>query len=303
MIRTDKLIICVCPVGSWVTKDVNPNVPIKPEEIAEEVFRCQNEGASIVHIHARDKEGNATTDPQVFSQIDRCIRERGSDIIIQHSISTGRGSKYLIETDLQDVPESLVFSAVNKGFDALEATPEMSSIDIGVSVTIGATEGVKLWTRNFVEKAAKITLEKGIKPELEVYGIGGMVEVGELIKKGLLTKPCWVSFGFGMQRTGQHRIPFTTKNLVHLVDLLPEDSMFTSFAIAADETPTVVQSIILGGHARVGFEDNLYYSKGVLAKSNAELVARIARIGRELGRTIATPEEARELLGIPRLQK
>ena len=168
---------------------------------------------------------------------------------------------------------------------------------------IGATERVTLWTRNFVEKAAKIMLEKGIKPELEVYGIGGMVEADELIKKGLLNKPYWISFGFGMQRTVQNKIPFTPKNMMHLVDLLPEDSMFTAFGIGPDETPAGVLSILLGGHARVGFEDNPYYNKGVLAKSNAELVARIARIGKDLGRTIATPDEARELLGIPKLQK
>ncbi len=300
--QTDKLIICACPVGSWVTRKVNPNVPIQPEEIAEEVYRCQNEGASIVHIHARDKEGNATTDPQVFREIDRCIRERGSDIIIQHSISTGRGSRYAVKIDHEGIPENVVFTKIDMGLSALEANPEMSSLDIGVSVSIGAIEKVTLWTRNFLEKATKIMLENGIKPELETYGITGMVEVGELIKKGLLTKPYWISFGFGMQRTIQYKIPFTPKNVMHLVDLLPEDSMFTAFGIGPDETPAVVQSILLGGHARVGFEDNPYYSKGVLAKSTAELVARIARIGRDLGRTIATPDEARELLGIPKLR-
>lgn len=303
MIRTDKLIVCVCPVGSWVTKEVNPNVPIKPEEIAEEVYRCQNEGASIVHIHARDKEGNATTDPEAFREIDRCIRERGSNIIIQHSISTGRGARYATKVDLKGVSQNLIFSAVDLGLDALETNPEMSSLDIGVSVMIGETERVTLWTRNFVEKAAKIILEKGVKPELEVFGIGGMVEVGELIKKGLLTKPYWISFGFGMQRTVEYKMPFTPKNFMHLVDLLPEDSMFTGFGIGPDETPAVIQSMLLGGHARVGFEDNPYYSKGVLAKSNAELVARIVRIARDLGRTIATPDEARELLRISKLQK
>ena len=302
MIKTDKLIICVCPVGSWVTKEINPNVPITPKEIGEEVYRCQNEGASIVHIHARDKEGNATTDPKVFKEIERCIRERGSNIIIQNSISTGRGSGYTVESNLKDVPENLNFSAVNKGLDALEANWEMSSVDIGVSVMTGVTEKVTLWTRNFVDKAAKITLEKGIKPELEVYGIGHMVEVDELIKKELLTKPYWVSFGFGMQRTVQNKMPFTPRNMMHMVDLLPEDSMFSSFGIGSDETPAVVQSILLGGHVRVGFEDNPYYTKGVPAKSNAELVARVARIAKDLGRTIATPDEARELLGIERLQ-
>jgi 3-keto-5-aminohexanoate cleavage enzyme len=179
----------------------------------------------------------------------------------------------------------------------------MASLDIGVSVMIGETERVTLWTRNFVEKAARIMQDKGIKPELEVYDIGGMVEAEDLISKGLLAKPYWYSFSFGMQRTVQNVIPFSPKNLMHLADLVPADALFTAFGIGPDETPAVVQSMLLGGHARVGFEDNPYYSRGVLAKSNAELVTRIAQIGRDLGRTIATPDETRELLGISPLRK
>ena len=105
-----------------------------------------------------------------------------------------------------------------------------------------------------------------------------------------------------MQRTTQNVMPYTPKNLMYLVDQLPPDSMFMAMGVGATETPAVVQSMLLGGHARVGFEDNIYYSKGVLAKSNAELVARAARIGTDLGRKVATPDEVRELLGIPKLQ-
>ena len=304
MISTDKLIISVCPTGSWLMKDFNPNVPIQPDEIAEEVYRSWNEGASIVHIHARDKEGNATSNPDVFREIDRRIREKGCNIIIQHSISPGRGPGQVMKSELKDVPENLLFAAVDKGLEALDPNPEMGSLDIGVSVLSGATgERIFLWTRAFVEKAASMMLEKGIKPEPEVYHIGGMVEVNDLIKKGLLLKPYWISFCLGMERTIQEVTPFTPKNLMHLVDQLPEDSLFTTLGIGPVETRAVTQSILLGGHARVGFEDNPYYSKGVLAKSNAESVARIARIGRDLGREIASPDEARELLGIPKLKQ
>lgn len=304
MICTDKLIICVCPTGSWLVKDFNPNVPIQPKEIAEEVCRAWNEGASIVHIHARDKEGNATTNPEVFREIDRCIREKGCNIILQHSCSPGRGPGQVLKSELKDVPENLLFAAVDKGLEVLEPNPEMGSLDIGVSVLTGTPEErIFLWTRAFVEKVAKIMFEKGIKPEPEVYHVGGMVEVNDLISKGLLKKPYWISFCLGMERTIQEVTPFTPKNLMHLVDLLPEDSFFATLGIGPVETLAVTQSILLGGHARVGFEDNPYYSKGVLAKSNAELVARVARIGRDLGREIASPNEARQLLGIPLLQK
>jgi len=300
---SDKLIICVCPTGSWLMKDVSPHVPIQPDEIAEEVYRCRNEGASIVHIHARDRNGQATTDPKVFSEIDRRIRDKACDIIIQHSISPGRGSGQRIEGELKDVPTNLFFGAVNKGLDALEPSPEMASLDIGVGVlTAGNEERIHLWTRGFVEKAARIMLEKGIKPELEIYNVGGMVEIDQLIKKGLITRPYWVSFALGMERTIQEVTPFSPKNLIHLVDQLPEGSLFTALGIGPVETPAVTQSILLGGHARVGFEDNPYLSKGVLAGSNAKLVARVARIGRDLGREIASPDETRQLLGIPELQ-
>jgi 3-keto-5-aminohexanoate cleavage enzyme len=304
MISTDKLIISVCPTGSWLMKDFNPNVPIQPDEIAEEVYRSWNEGASIVHIHARDKEGHATSNPDVFREIDRRIREKGCNIIIQHSISPGRGPGQVMKSELKDVPENLLFAAVDKGLETLDPNPEMGSLDIGVSVLTGTTgERIFLWTRAFVEKAASMMLEKGIKPEPEVYHIGGMVEVNDLIKKGLLLKPYWISFCLGMERTIQEVTPFTPKNLMHLVDQLPEDSLFTTLGIGPVETRAVTQSILLGGHARVGFEDNPYYSKGVLAKSNAESVARVARIGRDLGREIASPDEAREFLGLPKLKK
>jgi len=288
MIKTDKLIICVAPCGSFLTKKANPNIPLQPDEIAEEVYRSWNEGASMVHIHARDKAGNATSDPAVFREISHLIREKGCDIILQFSTSPGRGPTAKVEDGLM----------------VLEANPEMASSDIGVIVFMqDGKERLTPWTRSFNEKIVRAMIERGIKPEFEVYGIGGLVEVNYLIEKIAIPKPYWFDFPIDMQRTAQNVTPFTPKNLMHLVEQLPEDSMFITMGVGPTETPAVVQSILLGGHARVGFEDNLYYRKGVLAKSNAELVARIARIGTELGRQVATPDEARELLGIPGLQQ
>ena len=164
-------------------------------------------------------------------------------------------------------------------------------------------ERIVPWTRSAGERITRALVEKGIKPEFELYyGVGSLVEVNYLIEKIPLSKPYWIDFPLDMQRTVQNATPFTPKNLMHLVEQLPPDSMFMTIGVAATEIPAVVQSILLGGHARVGFEDNYYYRKGVLAKSNAELVARIARIGTDLGREIATPDEARELLGIPKLK-
>ncbi len=287
MVKTDKLIICVAPCGSFLTKEANPNIPIQPDEIAEEVYRSWNEGASIAHIHARDITGKATTAPEIFREIKHRIREKGCDIIVEFSTSPGREPK----------------ANVNDGFNVLEAGPEMASVDIGVVVFMqGSEERIIPWTRSFDERLTQTLLKKGVKPEFEIYGLGGITESNYLIENTPLTKPYWINFVLDMQRTVQNATPFTPKNLVHLVEQLPTDSMFITMGIAATETQAAVQSILLGGHARVGLEDNLYYSRGVLAKSNAELVARIARIGRDLGRNIATPDEARRLLGIPILR-
>jgi 3-keto-5-aminohexanoate cleavage enzyme len=141
-------------------------------------------------------------------------------------------------------------------------------------------------------------LDRGIKPEIEVYNPGNMEEVYNLIDKGLLTKPYWISFVFGMHRVNQGAIRYTPKNLMHYLDMLPEGAMFSVLGIMESELQVGVLSILLGGNVRVGFEDNIHYKKGVLAENNAQLVARIVRIGRELGREIATPDEAREILGI-----
>jgi 3-keto-5-aminohexanoate cleavage enzyme len=165
-------------------------------------------------------------------------------------------------------------------------------------------EQVTLWTRSFDEQLATALVQKGVKPEFEVYGVGGIVEVNELIEKVPgLSKPYWFNFPLGMQKTAQNVTPFSPKNLMHLVEQLPSDSSFIGMGVGNMETAAAVQSILLGGHVRVGFEDNYYYSKGKLAKSNAELVARIARIGADLGRKVARPDEARDFMSIPRLKQ
>jgi len=268
-------------------KDANPNMPIHPDEIVEEVYRSWNEGASIVHLHARDEEGKVTTNPAVFREISRRIRNKGCDIIIEFSTSPGRGPT----------------ANVDDGFMVLEANPEMASVDIGVIVFMRAgEERLTPWTRSFNERITRSMVERGIKPEFEVYGVGGIIEVNYMVDKIPLSKPYWIDFPLDMQRSVQNATPFTPKNLIHLVDQLPQHAMFMTMGVAAAETPAVVQSILLGGHARVGFEDNYYYRKGVLANSNAELVARIVRIGSDLGREVSSPNETRELLGIPKLK-
>ena len=287
MLATEKLIICVAPTGNMHGKETNPNLPLQPDEIAEEVYRSWSEGAAIAHIHARDKNGVPTNDPEVFSEIDRRIREKQCDIILEHTTSPGRTPGVTVD----DGPRSL------------ETRPEMASINMGVAAgAFRGQEGVRHWTRSFIEKWVKVMFEKGIKPEMEVYNPGQMEEIYILIEKGLLRKPYWVSFVMNMHKTIQAAVRYTPKNLMHYLDLLLPDSLFSVLGIAEAELPATTLSILLGGHLRVGLEDNVYYRRGVLAESNAQLVARAVRLGKELGREPASPNEAREILGIPKLQ-
>lgn len=287
MINTDKLIICVAPCSSYPKDGTNPYIPVTPDEIAEEVYRAWNEGASLADIHAQTPEGNPTTNPDVIKDIIRRIRDKGCDIIVEFSpmVSLDQADKF------------------EEGFRILEANPEMVSVGTQVHVfTHNKGEAVLLWTRSFIERLTRETVARGLKPEFFVFGIGGVVEVNILVEKISVPKPYWIDITVNIHGVAQNTMPYTPQNLMYVASLLPADSMFMTTGVGDAETPAAIQSILLGGHVRVGFEDNLYYSKGVLAKSNAELVQRIARIGIDLGREIASPTKARELLGIPQLK-
>ena len=167
MIATDKLIICVAPCGSFLTKEANPNIPTNPEEIAEEVYRAWNEGASLAHIHARNKDGMATTDPEVFREITRLIKEKGCDIILEFSTSPGREKE----------------ASVEDGFRVLEASPELVSFNVGIGVFMRAgKELLRPWTRSFGERMLKVLLDRGIKPEFELHGGVGSVAVEVVVE-------------------------------------------------------------------------------------------------------------------------
>jgi len=293
---TDKLIVTVAPTGGFQGKEANPNFPVLSEEIAQSAYESWNEGASIVHIHARDRQTyKPTNDPEVFREIDERIREKNCDIIIEHTTND--------DLILHNVMARGHIPKVER-INAIEMNPEMASLDILVAgmLTFGGKEELEVARLSDIEYGAKAMLDRGVKPELEIFNPVFMEDVYYLIDKGLLKKPYWISFVMGMRRINRTFMPYSSKLLMQLVDSLPPDSVFTVLGIAGDELPAAIQSILLGGHLRVGFEDNVFYKKGQLAESNAQLVARAVRIGRELGCEIATPSEAREILGIPPLR-
>ena len=178
--------------------------------------------------------------------------------------------------------------------------PEMVSLEVAPSNMILDDKIIETpWNRVWAEGVAKELLSKGIKPEVEIYNNSDMDDLEYLINKGVLNKPYYMSFVLGMHRVNNQASRYSPKHLMHLVDLLPPDALFSVVAIGKIQFQAATLSLLLGGNVRVGFEDNIYISKGKLAESNAQLVEKIVRISKDIGREIASPNETRQILGIP----
>ncbi len=270
---TSKLIITVAPTGNVPTTEMNPHLPITPEEIADSAVRCRKVGASLIHIHARDHKGRPTLDPQVFGRIHRLISER-TDLIVQ--ISTG--GRAGMDAEARSAAVRMI-------------RPEMASLTTG---SMNFPDRVYANSFELIELLAGTMREAGTKPEMEIFEPGMIANAQTLAAKGLATEPLHFDFVLGSRGS----LPATAKNLLYLSETIPPGSTWTVAGIGRWQLPMAVLAIVMGGHVRVGLEDNLYYRKGQLA-SNEQLVARVARIAAEAGRPIATPEEARQILGLP----
>jgi len=275
----DKVIITVAQTGAYPTKSMNPNLPEQPEEIAESAYACHQEGASICHIHARDKQGKITGSQDVFQEIHDRIHSK-CDIIVQDS--TGGGPNLTLE----------------QRFECLNAKPEMASLNMGTMIRVsGQHAGLPfLNIRKDIETYIAKMNELGIRPEMEVYNHAMFREVNNLIQKDLVKKPYYINLVLGAMHQGA--VDATSEYLYSMIDFLPEDSIFNVTAIGIAQLPLTTMGMILGGCIRVGMEDNIYYRRGELVKNNAQLVARAVRIARELNKEPATPAEARKILGL-----
>jgi len=272
----DRLIISVATTGSWTTRQQTPYVPITEEEIAEQAVQCWREGAAIVHVHVRDEQGRPTCDPARYDRVRELIRAQGCDIVI--NLSTGGGAGQVSDEE-RIAPVRL--------------RPEIASFDAG-SVNFG--ERVFVNSPQFLDLLAQEMYVHGVKPEIECFDSGFIENVRGFIERGLFQPPYWFQMVLGV-RGGA---PATVDQLAHMVRQLPAGSLWSVCAIGRHQLPMNVAAMVMGGHVRTGLEDNIYYSYRVLAEGNAPLVARLVRIARELGREVATPAEARQLLGLPR---
>jgi uncharacterized protein (DUF849 family) len=278
-------------------KEQNPNLPTQPVEIAEDVKRCYDAGASVVAVHARRKDDGATCDPRIYSEINAQIRAR-CDIIINNS--TGGGVDGDMIAQGSNGYWEIMWEERLKGLDGIGA--EMCTFD---SHTVIASFGGKELLLNTMPsrclQLAEMMKAKGIKPEWEVFNPSHIVQdASVLIEAGYDSAPYYFNIVLGAHKAFQGGLPYTPQILQSMIDLLPKGTIFCTSGIGPAQLPLAINTLLLGGHVRVGLEDSLYYDRGVLA-TNVQLVERIVRIMREMDIEPATAEEARGMIGLPSL--
>lgn len=291
-----KVIVTIAPTGGMAKKSQNPHLPTQPAEIAESVYQCYNAGASVVAVHARRPDDEATCNPEIYADINRRIRER-CDIIINNSTGGGIDGDLLVERS--DGLFEIDFEERIKGLDA---GAEMATFDgFTVAASFAGREIINPTTPSQCDRLAERFRERGIKPEWEVFNPAHIIQdMTRLIAAGYDKPPYYVNIVLGAERGFQGAMPYTPETLATMVKLLPPESIFCVSAIGPTQVPATTQALLLGGHVRVGLEDNLMYAKGQPA-TNEQQVERQVRILRELGFEPATPAEAREMIGLPAL--
>jgi 3-keto-5-aminohexanoate cleavage enzyme len=270
----EKLIITAAICGAEVLKEHNPAVPYTVEECVREAKSAYEAGASIIHLHVRRDDGTPTQDKARFSEVMEAIRKVCPDVIIQPSTGGAVGM-----TD-------------DERLHPTELNPEMATLDCG-TLNFGGDE-VFTNTENTIKYFGQRMIERGIKPELEVFDKSMIDMALRLQKKGFIKEPMHFDFVMGVNGG----IGGELRDFVFLRGSIPADATYTVAGVGRYEFPLAAAAIVDGGHVRVGFEDNVYLSKGVLARSNGELVAKVVRMAGDLGREIATPAEARKILGL-----
>ena len=288
--HSEKVIITVATTGGLHGKEANPALPEQPAEIVQAMRDSYNAGASIAHIHVRDRDGITTSNLGVYGEVLQGIADQCPGMITQ--VGNGIGVRYVHGRDKAGlgVSQEERMALVN-----IDPRPDMLTVNAGSfhfqhKHTEVLFDNSKSWNTEFI-KSCK---ERGIHNELEVYDLSHIDNMLRLRDRGVLTGQLHFSLVMGIDGG----IPASPKNLMTLVDALPEGSSWQVVTIGKHQVPLSMMALAMGGNIRVGFEDNVYISQGVLAVSNAQFVEKAVRIARELGREIATPEEARQIMGM-----
>jgi uncharacterized protein (DUF849 family) len=288
-----KTIIITCALTGAGPLSSNPAQPITPRQIAQSGLEAAEAGAAILHVHVRDpKTGQFSGELALYEETVGLIREQNKDVIL--NITTGLGSGYYPKDPMlpsEAGPGTHLWTAEKRVEHILKLKPEICTLDLVTAQVFG---GIVISTEQQLTRMAALVRAAGVVPEIELFDSGDAVLAKHLINKGVLDGPGIYSFVMGLDFT----MPADTETMTYIRNLLPQGAQFQGFGIGRSQYPMAMQSVLLGGHVRVGMEDNAYISKGVFAKSNAEQVAKARHLVQDIGPAIATPAQARTILGL-----
>jgi uncharacterized protein (DUF849 family) len=286
-----EVIVTCALTGAGDTVGRSPHVPVTPEQIAASAVEAANAGAAVVHIHVRNIEtGGPSRDVALYAEVVRRIKDSGVDVVI--NLTAGMGGDLVIDQEdpLKPIDGTDLVNANDRLPHVEELLPDICTLDCG-SLNFGEGSQLYISTPDMLRIGAKRIQELGVKPELEIFDTGHLWFASKMVEEGLIDAPPLFQLCMGIP----YGAPAEPNLLQAMVQLLPAGAQWASFAIGRNQMPWVAQSVLLGGHVRVGLEDNLYLGKGVKA-TNGQLVERAVGIVEDLGATIASPDRARELL-------
>lgn len=288
-----EVIITCALTGAGDTVGKSPHVPVSPEQIARSAVEAAEAGAAVVHIHVREPEtGAPSRDPRLYREVVERIKETGTDVVI--NLTAGMGGDLVIDPDapLENLPGTDLVSGLERLPHVEDLLPDICTLDCG-SLNFGDGSNLYVSTPDMLRTGAKRIQELGVRPELEIFDTGQLWFAKQLLAEGLLDDPTVFQLCMGIPWGA----PADPGVLQAMVNMLPEGAQWASFSLGRMQMPWAAQSILLGGHVRVGLEDNLYLGKGVKA-TNGQLVERAVQITESLGSRVATPDEARQKLGL-----
>lgn len=285
------VIISCAVTGSGETTRISSFVPVTPKQIADEALAAHAAGAAIVHIHVRDPESGAPSRQLAhYREVVERIRDSGSKVVI--NLTTGVGARF--SPDEADPNRNVgpgMASPEDRMSHVLDLKPDICSLDVA-TMNFGKHAFINI--PDHIEKIAVAVRAAGVKPELEVFDLGHLALARHLHSKGLFAEPPFFQFCLGIPWGA----PATAESMMVMKSLLPAAANWSAFGVGSQQFPMAALAVVLGGQVRVGLEDNLYMARGVLAEGNAPLVERAVRIIRELGAEVASPVEARQILGL-----
>ena len=287
-----KTILTCAVTGNLTSRDQHPGLPITPQEIADAALDAAREGAAIAHLHARDPEtGKGSMKLEYYREIVSRIRDRNEQLII--NLTTGEGGRFIpgIEDPKIAAEGSTLVTPEKRVAHIEDLKPDICTLDFN---TMWSGQAAVINSPRNLQIMAERIYAAGVKPEIEVFDSGDLQLVKHFLDQGILKAPVMVQMVLGVR----YSAIATPSTMAYLVSLLPDDCVWAGFGISRMEFPMVAQAWLLGGHVRVGMEDNLYIAKGKLVRDNAELVERAVTIVENLGGNIATTDEARAILGL-----